>query len=76
MIHCNLGRLFTRTIPVTMPYQIWISELPQKGERGLTLNQGYNVDPPSACYYPYNNFLLFPNGNAGGDCEYLIRSDR
>ena len=53
-----------------------ISEPLQKRGKRVTLDEEYNVDPPHASCYPYDDLLPIPNGDADGDPEYLIRSDR
>ena len=39
------------------------------------MNEDHDVDPPSARCHCYNDFLPIPNGDAGVNCNYLIRSD-
>jgi hypothetical protein len=54
----------------------WDFRTSAEGRKGLTLDEECNVDPPYASCCRYNDLLPIPNGNAGGDPEYLIRSDR
>jgi hypothetical protein len=53
-----------------------ISEPTQRRGKGLTLDEDCNVDRPHASCYRYDDLLPIPNGDADGDPEYLIRSDR
>jgi hypothetical protein len=50
-------------------FKMGVSEVPRfrKRDGRLTLNEKYNIDPPSASCYRYNLLLLIPNGDAGGD---------